>query len=81
MSSIMHGYNCEDVKPIYAENTNGYDRLLKLPLTIYTRTCEASSPSSLSGDSSLSSFYGKVLSSSFIFFVPIKSIIFSDVLL
>ena len=56
VASIVHGYNCEAVKPVNAKNANGYDRFLKIPLTIYTITCEASSLSSLSGDCSFSSF-------------------------
>ena len=56
LASIVHGYNCEAVKPIDAKNAKGYDRLLKVPLIIYTITCKASSLSSLSADYSLSSF-------------------------
>ena len=56
IASTVHGYNCEAVKPVDAKNANAYNRLLKIPLTIYTITFEASPLSSLSTHCSLSSF-------------------------
>lgn len=57
VASTVHGYNGVAVKPVDAKkNTNGYDKLLKIPLTICFITFETNSLSRLSADCSLTSF-------------------------